>query len=95
LNRVYIKVHGQWRYLYRAIDRSGAMFSEHRDMAAAKAFSKADTVRCAGSSVRDRLAAFAAPTTSCVTFSVPVPEPISKFPPITAGSTSFAAPQRF
>jgi putative transposase len=38
----YIKVHGQWRYLYRAIDRSGAlvdvMFSEHRDMAAAKAF---------------------------------------------------------
>jgi putative transposase len=37
-----IKVHGHWRYLYRAIDRSGAlvdvMFSEHRDMAAAKAF---------------------------------------------------------
>lgn len=35
-------VHGHWRYLYRAIDRSGAlvdvMFSEHRDMAAAKAF---------------------------------------------------------
>ena len=31
-----------WRYLYRAIDRSGAlvdvMFSERRDMAAAKAF---------------------------------------------------------
>jgi putative transposase len=38
----YIKVHGQWRYLYRAIDRSGALvdvrFSEYRDMAAAKAF---------------------------------------------------------
>ena len=38
----YIKVHGHWRYLYRAIDRNGAlvdvMFSEHRDMAAAKAF---------------------------------------------------------
>jgi putative transposase len=37
-----IKVHGQWCYLYRAIDRSGAlvdvMFSEHRDMTAAKAF---------------------------------------------------------
>jgi putative transposase len=36
------RVHGQWRYLYRAIDRWGAlvdvMFSEHRDMAAAKAF---------------------------------------------------------
>ena len=35
-------MHGQWRYLYRAIDRSGAlvdaMFSEHRDMDAAKAF---------------------------------------------------------
>jgi putative transposase len=40
--RPYIKVHGHWRYLYRTIDRSGAlvdvMFSEHRDMAAAKAF---------------------------------------------------------
>jgi putative transposase len=35
-------VHGHWRYLYRAIDRNGALvdviFSEHRDMAAAKAF---------------------------------------------------------
>jgi len=32
----------RWRYLYRAIDRSGAlvdvMFSEHRDMVAVKAF---------------------------------------------------------
>ena len=38
----YLKVNGRWCYLYRAIDRSGAlvdvMFSEHRDMAAAKAF---------------------------------------------------------
>ena len=42
VDETYIKVHGQWRYLYRAIDRSGAlvdvMFGEHRDMAAAKAF---------------------------------------------------------
>jgi hypothetical protein len=42
VDETFIKVHGQWRYLYRAIDRSGAlvdvMFSEHRDMAAAKAF---------------------------------------------------------
>src|SRR6202790_5612725 len=151
VDETYIKVHGQWRYLYRAIDRSGAlvdvMFSEHRDMAAAKAFfesakmvtgvtpdrvttdgqdsyparsgrpweqvcpiatasisitgwskiiaaSKAATVRCAGSSAHDRLANSVAPTTSCVTFSVPAPEPISKSPPTTAGSTSFAAPQR-
>ena len=38
----YIKVNGKWCYFYRAIDRNGAlvdvMFSEHRDMAAAKAF---------------------------------------------------------
>src|ERR1700759_792191 len=44
VDETYIKVHGQWRYLYRAIDRNGAlvdvMFSEHRDMAAAKAFFK-------------------------------------------------------
>src|ERR1700710_711019 len=42
VDETYIKVHGQWRYLYRAIDRNGAlvdvMFREHRDMAAAKAF---------------------------------------------------------
>ncbi len=42
VDETYIKVQGRWCYLYRAIDRSGAlvdvMFSEHRDMAAAKAF---------------------------------------------------------
>jgi putative transposase len=42
VDETYIKVQGHWRYLYRAIDRAGAlvdvMFSEHRDMAAAKAF---------------------------------------------------------
>ena len=39
---IYLKVQGRWCYLYRAIDRSGALvdvrFSERRDMAAAKAF---------------------------------------------------------
>jgi putative transposase len=42
VDETYIKVDGHWRYLYRAIDRNGTlvdvMFSEHRDMAAAKAF---------------------------------------------------------
>ena len=41
-DETYIKVGGRWRYLYRAIDRSGAlvdvMFSEMRDMKAARAF---------------------------------------------------------
>lgn len=42
-------MHGHWRYLYRAIDRNGTlvgvMFSERRDMAAAKAlFQSAKTV---------------------------------------------------
>ena len=41
-DETYIKVHGHWCYLYRAVDRNGAlvdvMFSEHRDMAAAMAF---------------------------------------------------------
>jgi putative transposase len=39
---IYLKVDGRWCYLYRAIDRAGALvdvlLSEHRDMAAAKAF---------------------------------------------------------
>ena len=35
-------MHARWKYLYRAIDRDGAlvdvMLSEHRDLAAANAF---------------------------------------------------------
>src|SRR3954453_12512862 len=42
VDETYLKVGGRWCYLYRAIDRSGALvdvlFSEHRDMAAAKEF---------------------------------------------------------
>ena len=42
VDETYIKVHGRWCYLYRAIDRSGALvdvrLSEKRDMAAAKVF---------------------------------------------------------
>ncbi|WP_198385073.1 DDE-type integrase/transposase/recombinase, partial [Roseomonas sp. KE2513] len=38
----YLKVRGRWCYLYWAMDRNGdlvdTMLSEHRDMAAAKAF---------------------------------------------------------
>src|SRR5215212_2902759 len=40
--QTYLKVHGRWCYLYRAIDRTGklvdVLFSEPRDMAAAQAF---------------------------------------------------------
>ena len=42
VDETYIRVNGHWCYLYRAIDRSGALvdvrLSEKRDMAAAKAF---------------------------------------------------------
>jgi transposase-like protein len=42
VDETYIKVQGRWCYLYRAIDRHGALvdvrFSETRDMKAAKAF---------------------------------------------------------
>ncbi len=42
VDRTYSKVRGRWCYLYRTIDRKGdlidTMLSEHRDMAAAKAF---------------------------------------------------------
>lgn len=41
-DETYVKVHGKWCYLYRAIDRDGnlvdSMLSEHRDMDAAKRF---------------------------------------------------------
>jgi transposase-like protein len=42
VDETYIRVHAQWKYLYRAIDRHGAlvdvMLSEHRNLAAAKRF---------------------------------------------------------
>src|SRR5712664_1584575 len=42
VDETYIRVRGGWRYLYRAIDRAGAlvdvMLSERRDLAAAQAF---------------------------------------------------------
>jgi putative transposase len=41
-DETYIRVHGDWKYFYRAIDRNGtlvdAMLSEHRNLAAAKRF---------------------------------------------------------
>jgi putative transposase len=44
VDEAYVKVHGQWHYLYRAIDREGnlvdTMLSVTRDLAAAKAFFK-------------------------------------------------------
>src|SRR3954453_10294806 len=42
VDETYLKVDVRWCYLYRAIDRTGTlvdvMFSEHRDMKAARAF---------------------------------------------------------
>jgi putative transposase len=42
VDETYLKVRGQWCYLYRAVDRDGnlidTMLSEHRDMKAAQAF---------------------------------------------------------
>jgi transposase-like protein len=42
VDETYLKVHGRWCYLYRAIDQHGTLvdvlFSEHRDMEAAQAF---------------------------------------------------------
>jgi putative transposase len=44
MDETYIKVRGQWTYLYRAVDRDGQtldfMLSEHRDTAAARRFFK-------------------------------------------------------
>ena len=53
VDETYLRVRGRWCYLYRAVDRHGAlidiMLSEHRDIAAATAFSRsaksvADTI---------------------------------------------------
>ena len=44
MDETYVKVKGQWVYLYRAVDKFGAtidfMVSEHSDKAAATAFFK-------------------------------------------------------
>ena len=41
-NEIYLKAHGRWCHLHRAVDRSGALvdatFSERRDLTAARAF---------------------------------------------------------
>src|SRR5271157_5485815 len=42
VDETYIRVRGEWKYLYRAIDRDGSlvdvMLSEHRNLVAAKRF---------------------------------------------------------
>jgi len=42
MDETYIKVRGQWKYLYRAVDRTGAtidfLLRAHRDLAAARRF---------------------------------------------------------
>lgn len=49
LDETYIKVRGQWMYLYRAIDSNGATvefwFSERRDLTAAKRFLRKALIR--------------------------------------------------
>jgi transposase-like protein len=57
VDETYPKVRGRWAFLYRAIDRNGdlvdTMLSEHRDMAAAKAFFR--SARSATGLVPDRV----------------------------------------
>ena len=60
VDETYVRVKGQWVYLYRAVDSSGAtldfLLSEQRDAAAAKRFlergSEATTTRLRASSTR-------------------------------------------
>ena len=44
VDETYIRVRGEWKYLYRAVDKQGNtvdfLLSEHRDIAAAKGFFK-------------------------------------------------------
>ncbi|CAH2394177.1 hypothetical protein BQ8794_240062 [Mesorhizobium prunaredense] len=55
MDETYIKIRGQWMYLYRAVDGVGDtvefFFSEHRDLPAAKRF-----FRKAWSATADRIA---------------------------------------
>src|ERR687894_1517515 len=57
VDETYLKVRGRWAYLYRAIDRDGrlvdTMLSEHRDMAAARAFFR--SAKSATGQVPDRV----------------------------------------
>ena len=49
VDETYIKVHGKWCYLYRAIDADGNLvdshLSEKRDMEAAQRFAQAGSLR--------------------------------------------------
>ena len=46
VDETYVRVHGHWKYFYRAIDRDDAlvdvMLTEHRNLAAAKRFFRLD-----------------------------------------------------
>lgn len=57
VDETYIRVQGRWCYLYRAVDRNGGLvdtlLSEHRDMAAAKAFFR--SARSATGTTPDRV----------------------------------------
>jgi len=75
VDETYLKVDGRWCYLYRAIDRTGALvdmlFSEHRDMEAARAFfrsAKAVTglsgILCAGAMMDGKESRHAPPQTA-------------------------------
>lgn len=50
VDETYIKVKGEWKYLYRAVDKAGQtvdfFLSEHRDTEAAKRFFRRAILRC-------------------------------------------------
>ena len=68
MDETYIKIRGQWRYLYRAVDKAGQtidfLFTAQRDKQAALRF------------LRQRFATMALPTRSPSTRVAPTPPPL-------------------
>jgi len=80
--KTYIKVGGEWKYLYRAVDRAGQtidfLLRAHRDQAAARRFFERGHRPCTACRRRSRLIKSGANTAAIEGVCVPTPAPISE-----------------
>jgi transposase-like protein len=77
VDETYVKIHGAWTYLYRAVDRQGRTvdfrLSPNRDVAAAKAFFRKALATQGRAPVSITLDGYAASHRACASFRLKAP----------------------